>query len=79
MITLCSVSCTPTLIFIRASSTQLHQTFLWKRLLVMFLPIARTAGWVSHWLEQQVDPEMKISRPRQIYTGHRERDYKDAR
>ncbi|AIC10431.1 citrate synthase [Xylella fastidiosa subsp. sandyi] len=45
---------------------------------VMFA-IARTAGWVSHWLEQQVDPEMKISRPRQIYTGHRERDYKDAR
>ncbi|MRU29746.1 citrate (Si)-synthase, partial [Xylella fastidiosa subsp. multiplex] len=26
---------------------------------VMFA-IARTAGWVSHWLEQQVDPEMKI-------------------
>ncbi|MSS79014.1 citrate synthase [Xylella fastidiosa subsp. multiplex] len=45
---------------------------------VMFA-IARTAGWVSHWLEQQVDPEMKISRPRQIYTGHSERDYKDAR
>ncbi|WP_058569835.1 citrate synthase [Xylella fastidiosa] len=45
---------------------------------VMFA-IARTAGWVSHWLEQQVDPEMKISRPRQIYTGHGERDYKDAR
>ena len=41
---------------------------------VMFA-IARTAGWVSHWLEQQVDPEMKIGRPRQIYTGHIERDY----
>ncbi|HHW4680401.1 MAG TPA: citrate synthase, partial [Xylella taiwanensis] len=44
---------------------------------VMFA-IARTAGWVSHWLEQQVDPEMKISRPRQIYTGYGERDYKHA-
>jgi len=42
---------------------------------VMFA-IARTAGWVSHWLEQQVDPEMKIGRPRQIYTGHDVRDYK---
>lgn len=41
---------------------------------VMFA-IARTAGWVSHWLEQQVDPEMKIGRPRQIYTGHDVRDY----
>jgi len=44
---------------------------------VMFA-IARTAGWVSHWLEQQVDPEMKIGRPRQIYTGYDTRDYKDA-
>nr|WP_238396035.1 citrate synthase [Xanthomonas fragariae] len=44
---------------------------------VMFA-IARTAGWVSHWLEQQVDPEMKIGRPRQIYTGYDNRDYKDA-
>ncbi|KLD79572.1 citrate synthase [Xanthomonas hyacinthi] len=42
---------------------------------VMFA-IARTAGWVSHWLEQQVDPELKIGRPRQIYTGYDKRDYK---
>ncbi|WP_372183642.1 citrate synthase [Xanthomonas axonopodis] len=44
---------------------------------VMFA-IARTAGWVSHWLEQQVDPEMKIGRPRQIYTGYDKRDYTDS-
>jgi citrate synthase len=42
---------------------------------VMFA-IARTAGWVSHWLEQQNDPENKIGRPRQIYTGEFNRDYK---
>ncbi len=41
---------------------------------VMFA-IARTAGWVSHWLEQQADPEQKIGRPRQIYVGHDKRDY----
>ncbi|MBJ6980313.1 MULTISPECIES: citrate synthase [unclassified Luteimonas] len=41
---------------------------------VMFA-IARTAGWVSHWLEQQTDPEFKIGRPRQIYTGAGPRDY----
>jgi citrate synthase len=41
---------------------------------VMFA-IARTAGWVSHWLEQQNDPEAKIGRPRQIYTGANVRDY----
>ena len=44
---------------------------------VMFA-IARTAGWVSHWLEQQVDPEFKIGRPRQIYTGSDVRDYVPA-
>ncbi|MFT4178875.1 MAG: citrate synthase [Thermomonas sp.] len=41
---------------------------------VMFA-IARTAGWVSHWLEQQEDPENRIGRPRQIYTGAATRDY----
>ncbi len=41
---------------------------------VMFA-IARTAGWVAHWLEQQVDPDSKIVRPRQIYSGHAQRDY----
>ncbi|MGH8061538.1 MAG: citrate synthase [Pseudoxanthomonas sp.] len=41
---------------------------------VMFA-IARTAGWVAHWLEQQVDPEAKIGRPRQVYTGYDVRDY----
>ena len=41
---------------------------------VMFA-IARTAGWVAHWLEQHNDPETKIGRPRQIYTGAEKRDY----
>ena len=40
--------------------------------------IARTAGWVAHWLEQQNDPENKIGRPRQIYTGADRRDYKSV-
>jgi citrate synthase len=41
---------------------------------VMFA-IARTAGWVAHWLEMIGDPNMKISRPRQLYTGPVRRDY----
>lgn len=32
--------------------------------------IARTAGWVAQWLEMTADPENKIGRPRQLYTGH---------
>jgi len=41
---------------------------------VMFA-IARTAGWVAHWLEQHTDKDTKIGRPRQIYTGPTNRDY----
>src|SRR5215210_4580676 len=37
--------------------------------------IPRTSGWVSQWLEMIDDPEQKIARPRQIYTGKREQDY----
>ena len=37
--------------------------------------IPRTAGWVAQWMEMNDDPEKKISRPRQIYTGFREREY----
>ncbi|MGI9245724.1 MAG: citrate synthase, partial [Steroidobacteraceae bacterium] len=41
---------------------------------VMFA-IARTAGWVAHWLEMIGDPAMKIGRPRQLYTGPAQRNY----
>ena len=41
--------------------------------------IPRTAGWIAQWMEMQEDPETKIARPRQIYTGEREREYVAAR
>ncbi len=37
--------------------------------------IPRTAGWVAQWREMITDPEQKIARPRQIYTGAREQTY----
>jgi citrate synthase len=37
--------------------------------------VARTAGWLAQWQEMLEDPEQKIARPRQIYTGSRPRDY----
>ena len=37
--------------------------------------IPRTSGWVAQWMEMNDDPEQKIARPRQIYTGQRERKY----
>jgi citrate synthase len=41
---------------------------------VMFA-IARAVGWVAHWQEMIADPNMKIGRPRQLYTGSARRDY----
>jgi len=41
---------------------------------VMFA-IARTVGWVSHWMEMMNDPNNRIGRPRQIYHGPESRDY----
>ena len=41
---------------------------------VMFA-IGRTSGWIAQWLEMVNDSEQKIARPRQIYTGERERTY----
>jgi len=37
--------------------------------------IPRTAGWIAQWEEMLLDPEQKIARPRQIYTGPAQRDY----
>lgn len=37
--------------------------------------IARTAGWVAQWQEFLADPDHKIARPRQVYTGEDARDY----
>jgi citrate synthase len=41
---------------------------------VMFA-IPRTSGWVAQWLEMVGDEDTKIARPRQVYTGERERDW----
>jgi citrate synthase len=41
---------------------------------VMFA-IGRTSGWIAQWKELVGDPEQKIARPRQIYTGERDLDY----
>jgi citrate synthase len=37
--------------------------------------LARTVGWISHWLEMHSGP-YKIGRPRQLYTGETQRDIK---
>ena len=42
----------------------------------MFTPVfavARTVGWIAHWNEMIMDPETRLSRPRQLYDGPTER------
>ena len=44
----------------------------------MFTPIfalARTVGWISHWIEMHSDPDKKIGRPRQLYKGNLEKPF----
>jgi citrate synthase len=40
--------------------------------------VSRTVGWVSQWKEMMEDPDQRIGRPRQIYTGAARRDYVPA-
>ncbi len=42
---------------------------------VMFA-LGRLPGWIAHWNEMRTDPHARINRPRQIYFGETERDYK---
>ncbi|SLM32473.1 Citrate synthase 1 [Desulfamplus magnetovallimortis] len=41
---------------------------------VMFA-IGRLPGWIAQWREDALDPNQRISRPRQVYTGETIRDY----
>jgi len=41
---------------------------------VMFA-LGRIPGWIAHWKEMMEDPDVRIGRPRQIYTGERRREY----
>jgi citrate synthase len=40
--------------------------------------IPRTSGWLAQWLEMVQDPDQKIARPQQIYTGDRKLDFVPA-
>jgi citrate synthase len=37
--------------------------------------VARTVGWIAQWKEMIEDPQQKIGRPRQLYTGAPRREY----
>jgi citrate synthase len=37
--------------------------------------IGRLPGWIAHWREMIEDPDTRIGRPRQVYTGPTEREF----
>ncbi|HVE97357.1 MAG TPA: citrate synthase [Pseudonocardiaceae bacterium] len=45
------------------------------RMFTVLFALGRLPGWIAHWREMMIDPEIKIGRPRQVYTGHTEREY----
>ena len=44
-------------------------------MLTVMFAIARTVGWAAHWKEMIEDDHARISRPRQLYTGPKQRDF----
>jgi len=46
------------------------------RMFTVLFAMGRLPGWIAHWREMHSEP-IKIGRPRQIYTGYGERDYKE--
>ena len=44
-------------------------------LFTVIFALARTVGWVAQWNEMIADPEQKIGRPRQLYTGPAQRSF----
>jgi citrate synthase len=54
----------------------IYQAFGFKpEMFTVLFAIPRTVGWLAQWQEMLEDPEQKIARPRQIYTGHDVRDF----
>lgn len=45
------------------------------KMFTVLFALGRLPGWIAQWREMINDPETKIGRPRQIYTGYAQRDY----
>lgn len=45
------------------------------QLFTVLFAVARTVGWIAQWKEMVEDPDMKIGRPRQLFTGNPDRKF----
>ncbi|MBK8815675.1 MAG: citrate (Si)-synthase [Methylococcaceae bacterium] len=56
------------------SGIVLHALGIPSKMFTAIFAMGRTIGWISHWDEMIADPEQKIGRPRQLYTGQTQRE-----
>jgi citrate synthase len=56
------------------SGIVLHALGIPTNMFTAMFAMGRTVGWIAHWDEMIADPEQKIGRPRQLYTGATQRD-----
>ena len=56
------------------SGIVLHALGIPTNMFTALFAMGRTVGWVAHWAEMISDPEQRIGRPRQLYTGAPRRD-----
>ncbi|NOS88221.1 MAG: citrate (Si)-synthase [Methylococcaceae bacterium] len=56
------------------SGIVLHALGIPTNMFTAMFAMGRTVGWIAHWDEMIADPEQKIGRPRQLYTGPARRD-----
>ena len=56
------------------SGIVLHALGIPTNMFTAMFAMGRTVGWIAHWDEMIADPEQKIGRPRQLYTGADRRD-----
>ena len=47
------------------------------KMFTVLFALGRLPGWIAQWREMMLDPQTKIGRPRQVYTGPNTRDYVD--
>jgi citrate synthase len=45
------------------------------QMFTVLFAIGRLAGWIAHWMEMHHSSNKRIARPRQIYTGHQQREF----
>jgi len=45
------------------------------QMFTVLFAMGRLPGWIAHWLEMHSSPGKKICRPRQVYTGHTQREF----